>query len=130
MKLQSACILSLLLFSGCSSDNSESQLDNACNIIHYWPTDRLSVQYYKPDNIAENVIANITLKQELVGIDDGEALDIITKYKEYWKLFELAFILGDGKIAPSAPANSALNDVMKHCDDIGRSFKELEQRGF
>ena len=130
MKLQSVCILSLLLISGCSSDNSESQLDNACNIIHYWPTDRLSVQYYKPDNIAENVIANITLKQELVRIDDGEALDIITKYKEYWKLFELAFILGDGKIAPSAPANSALNDVMKHCDDIGRSFKELEQRGF
>ena len=130
MKLQSVCILSLLLISGCSSDNSESQLDNACNIIHYWPTDRLSVQYYQPDNIAENVIASITLKQELVGIDDGEALDIITKYKEYWKLFELAFILGDGKIAPNAPANSALNDVMKHCDDIGRSFKELEQRGF
>jgi hypothetical protein len=56
-------------------------------------------------------------------ITDSEALNLVSKYKEYWEFLELDLIAGRGVLPENGLSTSKLSNLMKYCDSIGFGFK-------
>ena len=132
-------LLSILLISicvtSCATDlpnDPESQIGYACELINNWPTDYATTwgDAVKSHNASPETVSAADYMKDYIDvvsyafkITDSEALNLVSKYKEYWEFLEFDLIVGRGVLPENGLSTSKLSNLMKYCDSIGFGFK-------
>jgi hypothetical protein len=131
--------LSILFISicvtSCATDlpnDPESQISYACLLINNWPTDYATTwgDAVKSHNASPETVRAADYMKDYIDaasyafeITDSEALNLVSKYKEYWEFLELDLIAGRGVLPENGLSSSKLSNLMTYCDSIGFGFK-------
>ena len=132
-------LLSILFISicvtSCATDlpnDPESQISYACELINNWPTDYATTwgDAVKSHNASPETVSAADYMKDYIDavsyafkITDSEALNLVSKYKEYWEFLELDLIAGRGVLPKNGLSSSKLSNLMTYCDSIGFGFK-------